>query len=155
MDMIDKYTVEFDPANRIVHLGACERMEFNSAEMLNHWFSAFAHILNRFIDGGRVYLIIDMGNILFDTSLSDVYAGHVKAIQEKYVQPGGIARYGFQITRVTVRRGYSDHLRESPNIFNTRNEAEEYIRVLIDKDRSGPIRTGVVAEATGDGSSDH
>jgi len=155
MNLIDKYTVEFDPANRIVHLGASERMEFNSADMLDHWFSALEHILNQFIDGGRVYLVIDMGNILFDTSLSDVYARHVHAIQEKYIQSGGIARYGFQITRVTVRRGYSEYLKESPNIFNTRNEAEEYIRALIEKDRSGPIRTGIVAEATGNGSSSH
>ena len=154
MNLIDKYTVEFDPANRIVHLGASELMEFNSPEKLDPWFSALAKILDRFIADGRVYLIIDMGNVLFDTSLADVYAKHVSSIMGKYIHPGGIARHGFQMTRVTVRRGYGDHLKENPNIFNTRAEAEEYIKALIEKDRSGPIKTNIAASATGDDFSD-
>jgi hypothetical protein len=154
MNLIDKYTVEFDPALRIVHLGASELMQFDAPEKLEPWFAALAKILDRFIADGRVYLIIDMGNILFDPSLADVYARHVRAILEKYIYPGGIARYGFQITRVTVRRGYSDHLKETPHIFNTRAEAEAYIKALIEKNCSGLNKTNIAASINPDGSSD-
>ena len=141
MNLVDKYTVEFDPGDRVVHIGASERMVIAAPELLNAWFSALAQILDRFVDGGRVYLTIDVNNILFDPSLAEVYAKNVRTIMEKYIYPGGIARYGFQITRVTVRRGYGDYLKESPNIFNTRAEAVAYIRGMIEKDRSGAIRT--------------
>lgn len=141
MNLVEKYIVDFDPADRVVHIGASERMNIAIPEMLNAWFSALAQILDRFVKGGRIYLIVDVNNILFDPSLAKIYADNVRTIMEKYTYPGGIARYGFQITRVTVRRGYGDFLKENPNIFNTRTEAETYIKGMIEKDRSGAIRT--------------
>ena len=122
---------EFDEADRIVHLSSGKPRRMTTGEHLEQAFAYLRSILDRYIDKGRVYLIIDMSNIIIEPDLKSMYATRAHAISEKYIMPHGIARYGYQITRVTVRTGYTDHLREEPNIFNSREEAYAYIRGLI------------------------
>jgi hypothetical protein len=123
--------VEFDEADRIVHLSVRKPRRMTTGEHLEQSFANLRSILDEYIAEGRVYLIIDMSNIIIEPDLKSMYATQAHAISEKYIMPHGIARYGYQITRVTVRTGYTDHLQEEPNIFNSREEAYAYIRGLI------------------------
>jgi hypothetical protein len=133
MNWIDLLEIDFDADNKIVHLSFRQRIDLMTSDQVDQFYGMLLGLLDRKKDRGRIYLIIDMSNLLIDPALADTYARNVKKISDQYIFPGGIARYGFKITRVTVRRGYTDHLKENPNIFQSRLEAEEYIKSLIAK----------------------
>ena len=127
----DNMIVEYDEHHRIVHISVKKPRRLTTKRHLEQAFARLREVLDTYIDEGRVYLIIDMSNLIIEPDLKSIYAALAHAISEKYIAPHGIARYGYQITRVTVRTGYSDHLREEPNIFNSREEAYTYIHALI------------------------
>lgn len=131
MDTSDLMHAEFDSARRIVLLSYPNLIEITDRQNLDQVFAEAAVILTRYAAGGRLYLIVDLHNISIDPSLAEEYSAHVTALSEQYLYPGGIARYGFQLTRVTVLRGYAEVLKLNPNLFNTRQEAEAYISSLI------------------------
>lgn len=130
----DYLEIEFDKSARILHLSYKAKIHATTRQHLDAKFTALRSILNKYAEHGRIYLIIDMSNFIMDPELKSSYAAHAKAISEQYIMPRGIARYGYQITRITVRAGYRD-LGESPNIFGTREEAYDYIYALIKEQR--------------------
>ena len=124
--------VDFNRERLILHVHYMRRIHLNTPEQAHAHFRKFHAALSPFLASGRFYLIINMSNLIIEPELTSVYARHAREVQDMYIKPNGIARYGFQITRVTVRRGYKEYLGECPNIFNTRDEAYNYIKVLID-----------------------
>lgn len=129
----DCYLVNFDEERRILHVAYRYRVHPTTIEHLDIVFASFRKMLDKYTDSGRVYLIIDMTNIIVEPNLKSAYAERARPIIEKYVMPRGVARYGYQITRITVRASYREHMGESPNIFNSREEAYDYITSLIEK----------------------
>ena len=128
---IEQIAVDFDERHRILHVASRVIIHPASPEHLDIVFAAFKRMLDKFTAAGRVYLIIDMSNIIIEPELRALYSDHVRDIYQKYVYPHGVARYGYQITRITVRSGHGTYLKENPNIFNSRDEAEKYIHSII------------------------
>ena len=133
MDNQKHFSMEFDPSRRIVWLSFPKAVEFRDRKQMDDNFRKVESELESYFRGERIYLVVDIHNLIIDPSLAEALAAGAKAIADKYVYPGGIARFGLQITRATIRRGYQDHLREDPNIFTTREEAEDYVESLIAK----------------------
>lgn len=133
---VDDFKLDFDEKSRILHLGYVTQVHIKTKAQLDLNFKIVTSILDRYIETGKFYMIIDMANFILEPDLSSIYARFAKGIGEKYIMPGGIARYGHQITRVTVRRGYKDHINEDPNHFGSYQEAAEYIgrQVVINRE---------------------
>ena len=134
----DCIVTEFDEQNRILHTAYSRRVHPATEEHLDIIFSAYKNKLALFAASERIYLIVDMSNLIIEPELKAGYAAQAKDIIEKYVKPHGVARYGFQITRITVRAGYDRYMHDNPNIFNSREEAYRYIYSLIEKEAALP-----------------
>ena len=140
----DYFDLEFDPVRRILHIGFKSRIHPTTKEQLGRKFAVLGEILDPYTKSERLYLIINMSNVIFEPELKTAYVAHARAIQDKYVMPDGIARYGFQITRITVRQGYAEQSGEDPHIFNSREEAFGYIESLIERHKSAGILPAAV-----------
>ena len=134
----DIFVTEFDEQSRILHVAYRRRVHPVKEEHLDKAFADFRELLDVYAQSGRIYLIIDMTNLIIEPEMKAPYVAHARALAEKYIMPRGIARYGYQITRITVRAGYQQYMDESPNIFNSREEAFKYIYSLIEKNESLP-----------------
>jgi hypothetical protein len=128
---IDQVVVDFDEEHRILHAAYVTAVHPTTPEHLEVIFTAFKNLLEKYAGTDRIYLIVDMTNFIVEPELKAAYAYHAREIYEKYIYPRGVARYGYQITRITVRSSHGEYLNESPNIFNSREEAENYIHSLI------------------------
>jgi hypothetical protein len=127
---IEDLVGEFDERHRIVHLTAKCPIHVTTLEQGKILSKAVNKILTQFLAGRRGYLITDYSKIIIEPEKIDEYAAEIKRIIDRYLYPGGLARYGFEITRVTARLGHAAYLGGSPNLFNTKSEAEHYIRSL-------------------------
>lgn len=137
----DYFVTEFDEARRILHLAYKQTVHPTTPVHLEMKFTALRTVLDQCISTGRIYLIINMTNFILEPELKAKYAELVRGIRDTYIMPNGIARYGFQITRITVRQGYNTYLGENPNIFNSRGEAYAYIYSLISRHKKAGITT--------------
>ncbi len=144
MAIKDVLCCEFDALDRIVYLSYKEMVAVATQDQLDDLMTAFRDFLEQYRAEGSVYIIIDMSHLTIDPALSDAYVRWAGAIADTYAYPGGIARYGHQITRVTVRRGYRDHRADSPNLFGTRQEAYAYIQSLKNEGEAG-MNAGLTA----------
>ncbi|MCP4570514.1 MAG: hypothetical protein GY841_23265 [FCB group bacterium] len=125
------FIVDFDDSQRIMYLSNEGLVHLKTKNQVDQSFELFQSICRRYYAQGKFYLIIDMSNFIIEPDLTAVYAKNAKKIIEKYIVPGGVARFGHQITRLTVRRAYADYLTEKPQIFSTRGEACTYINEVI------------------------
>lgn len=128
----DIFAVDFDKEKSIIHIAYKQKVVIETKAQLEAKFSRFQKLLDRYSDGGHLYVIINVSNLIIEPGLSEAYARLANEICEKSIYPNGIARYGYQITRLTVRKGYADHLKGNPNIFASREEAYDYILGLIE-----------------------
>jgi hypothetical protein len=135
----DYLVTEFDEKRRILHISYRRKIHPVTDAHVEMKFRALRRILDRLTRSGRVYLIIDMSNFILEPELKAFYGEQARRIRDLYIMPNGIARYGFQITRITVRRGYAEYLGEDPNIFNSREEAFAYIYALIEEHKRAGI----------------
>ena len=123
---------EFDPETRIIHFTARKRIVFNSIED-GHQLSDFVKAtLDKHLAGKRGYMITDYSKIAIEPILLNLYAREMKEIIDTYLYPGGIARYGMDITRITAKMGHAAYIGGNPNLFNTKEEALDYINNLIE-----------------------
>jgi hypothetical protein len=136
MEINEMLQFEFDSDNRILHLSYKSTVHVKTAEQLIIIMDAFKRYLKQHRESGLIYIIIDMTHLIIEPDLSRLYGRLAGEINDAYAHPHGIARYGHQITRVTVRRGYMDNRSEEPNLFGTRTEAENYIRALIARNQA-------------------
>lgn len=114
-----------------MHLYFLDKKEVSSKKELDEHFELNDRLFDQYKQFGRFYLVIGIGNLSIDISLSDHYAEKASQLMKKYIVPGGVARYGFKITRVTVKLGYEKNLKEDPNLFGTREQAFAHIESLI------------------------
>lgn len=135
------FVTEFDEARRILHMAYKRTIHPTTPAHLEMKFKIFREMLDQYIPTGKIYLIIDMTNFILEPDLKTKYAELARLIRDEYIMPNGIARYGFQITRITVRQSYNIYLSENPNIFNSCQEAYAYIYSLIDRHRRAGITT--------------
>lgn len=143
---IDDLAGEFDEERLIVHLTAINPIHVTTLEQGYILSRAVKDMLNRYLCGRRGYMITDYGRIIIEPEKIDEYAAEVKDIMDTYLQPGGFARYGFEITRVTARLGHAAYIGGSPNLFNTKDEALRYIHELQEEH----VRAGIVDPGAGD-----
>ena len=121
---------EFDAERRILHVTAEDPIPVRSVADVDEMFRLLRAKLDEVASEERCYILVNISAFLIDQSLAAVYAEHVAHIHERYAYPHGIVRYGFEMTRITVRMGYEHHLRQSPNLFASRREAMDYIEGL-------------------------
>lgn len=140
---------EFDPVTRILHVSYTRRIRPGNVEQLNAHFANFEVMVEKYARDGRIYLIIDMSNLIFEPEFQAEYAAHARKISEVYCLPNGIARYGYQITRITVRSSYDKYIGGNPNIFNSREEAFVYIRAQIEKAKVASLPDAAVSISPG------
>jgi hypothetical protein len=126
---------EFDSRNRIIHLTAKSRLVIDSKTDLDKAFAATKAILEEYCKDGRCYMVVDMSRFVFDPSIADEYRANMKETCSKYIFPNGVARYGYEITRVTVMLGHAGSEGVAPNLFATKKDAYEFIEKLIEKNR--------------------
>jgi len=136
---IEDLVGEFDERYRIVHLTAKRTIHATTLEQGKMVSAAVQAILAKLLRGRRGYMITDYSRIILEPEHIDIYAAEIKRIIDTFLYPGGLARYGFEITRVTARLGHATYLGGSPNLFNTREQAENYIRTLAEQH----IREGI------------
>lgn len=83
-------------------------------------------------------MIIDYTRIIIEPLCIAEYAAEIKKIIDTFLYRDGIARYGFEIGRVTARLGHSTPIGVPLNLFATRAEAEAYIHSIIADDETTP-----------------
>ncbi len=142
MSMADSIAVEFDKTRHVLHLSSIDRIEISQPPQLDGMCAMVSDLLARY-GPERLYMIVDITNIVIDPSLSEVYGRKIRKIADKFLHPGGIARYGYQITRITIEMALSSDESLLGNLFSSRLAAELYIDNLIlrSKDGATPIPT--------------
>lgn len=137
---------EFDHHNKILHLTARSQIRCQTREQGYALARAVKNLLKTYLGDERGYMITDYSKIIIEPKHIDEYAGAIREIIDTYLHPGGIARYGFEITRVTARIGHDIYIGDSPNIFNTRKEAFQFILNMIEGNvRDKKWEAGVVS----------
>lgn len=131
MDITRYLCFEFDEDSRILYLRGTQFVGITTEQRLTAVMEAIRAEMQRHSESGRMYMIIDVTNLVIPPELSQSYGRLAADIYTAYAFPDGIARFGHQITRLAVRRGYMDFMDDDPHIYGTRAEAEAYIRFLI------------------------
>ena len=132
---------EFDPATGIVHLTARHPVHATTLEQGRALALAIRDILGQYLADRRGYMISDFTKIILEPEHISVYAEEVQKIIDTYLHPGGIARYGMQISRITASLGHRNHLGGNPNLFETKEEAHAFIHGLIAQGAATPAKT--------------
>jgi hypothetical protein len=130
--MMEVLSVEFDESKRVLHLAANQPTEISTMEQLIGMCRMVHEVVSQY-GPERLYLIVDITNIAIDPKLNEAYGHKISGIAEKFLFPGGIARYGYQITRVTIEMGLAEDEKHIDGMFDSRAAAEAYIDGLINK----------------------
>ena len=140
---------EFDEKNLIVHITGINSLNCQTREqgiILGNKIEE--SIVSRLADR-RGYLITDLSKIVIDPKLVTPYCEYINKFKKLYLQPGGIARYGFEITRITAKMGHKGSIAGPVNLFNTKEEAFEFIYCQIEQNGGVPVRPGLAHEKVG------
>ncbi len=133
--MFDNVLTDFDHNHQILHVSGKAKIEVSTEAELELFCRFVRETMAANCGEGPGYMIVDMSRILIDPSLVHVYAEHVRKLIGRYIHTNGIARYGYEITRLTARQGYREIADEDPNIFVTRADAHAFIMSLIERNR--------------------
>ncbi len=126
---------EYDEELRIMHLTARKPIRFTTREHGYALAAAVKELLARHLKGQRGYMITDYSKIIIEPLYVDEYAAQIKEIVHTHLHPDGLARYGYEISRVTAQLSHNLYLDSAPNLFNTKEEAYQYIHGLIDRQK--------------------
>ncbi len=127
---VDALIGEFDPERQLFHLTASERVFCNTYEDGVALYDWVMDCLSNFFGNRKGYWITDYSKIIIDVSLTARYGDAMKHLIDRFIFPGGIARYGLDITRITARISHETKLGGNPNLFVTKAEALAYIDSL-------------------------
>lgn len=127
---------EFDPETRIVHLTARRPVHACTLAEGRELGQAVKKLLERFLSDGRGYLLTDYSKIILEPVEVEQYSRVIRDLLDTYLYPGGIARYGFEISRVTARLGHKEYIGGNPNLFDTREAAVTYLKGLITQNQA-------------------
>jgi hypothetical protein len=122
---------KFDPETRIVHITAQTRIRPANLTEGMVLARAFDAILKRFLSEGRGYLLTDYTKIIIEPKEVEEYSHLMKEFMDKYLYPGGFARYGFEISRINAQLAHQEYLGGTPNLFESYDAAMAYLKGLI------------------------
>ena len=145
MSYADKITAEFDPEKRILHLQAAERLEISEKTQLDEVCARVSSILMEQCAEERCYMVVNLSCFVIDPSLAVAYGEKMQCIGAEYIYPDGVARYDYEITRVTISLSQTQYNKMPQNLFATRKDAYEYIDGLIEKSQKGKPRSSIEA----------
>jgi len=114
----------------ILHVSTTREIHISNEERLEDLFVTVESKLDE-LDRDRFYVVVDLSGLVIDTNLAQAYGARAQKMAKGYLEPNGFARYGYQITRVTVMLASESSPDFEKNLFSTREEAFEYIRTLI------------------------
>jgi hypothetical protein len=126
---------EFDKENKILHLSAKETIVIKTQTELNTLCADVHSILGKHCSDSRGYMIVNLVAFSIEPMLAESYGKKIMNISEKFLFPGGLVRYGYQITRMTIRMSSDTKETGDPFLFHTRREAENHIFGIIEKQR--------------------
>ncbi len=107
---------------RVAHLSADEPIIVDDNDSLSYLCGAVRAVLQGY-GPERLYMIVNLVNFVIDPELAPAYAEKIGAIAEDYLYPNGLARYGYNMTRVTVRLSQADKIDPAAGLFSLRREA--------------------------------
>ena len=119
--------IEFDKMTRIAHLTGTKLVSIADQQEMTLLYNWLFGALDAFLPRGRMFLLTDLNKIRIDPLLAKMYAAKSRLLMDKYLYKDGIARYGFELTRVTILHGYRDYLQQDPGLFASRAEAMAYL----------------------------
>ena len=140
---------EFDEKNLIVHVTGINSLNCQTREQGVALGEKIIELIDSCLNGRRGYLITDYSKVIIDPSLVDLYITYINKIKADYLCKGGIARYGYEITRITAKMGHEMFIGGSLNLFNTKEEAFEFIYRMIEQNGGVPVRPGLAHEKVG------
>lgn len=123
--------IEFDNEYRILHLSAAHPIHIETKEELTKTCHAVGSQLEKYVASERCFMVVDLSAMIIEPKLVDCYSRKVQNLCESYLYPGGLLRYGFQITRVTAKLGYEKGKLKDLLMFSNKQEAYNYIYDLI------------------------
>ncbi len=123
--------IEFDEIKGIIHIAYTEEYRISEKNELFVMFENLEHYLESLKMSKKIYLIIDISNLIIEPNLAPEYACRAERLTKKYFHKNGVAQYGYQITRIMLMRAYKEYLEKDPNIFRTKKDAYDYIESLI------------------------
>lgn len=129
---IEDVVFEFDRPNRILHVTAKCKVAITTGLELAAMCERVQKSLREVCGDEPGYMIVDISMIAIDPSLVHLYAQHVGGLIGTCIHHDGIARYGYEITRLTARQGHRELQDQDPHLFGTKAEAFDYIHTLIE-----------------------
>lgn len=141
--MFDPKTIDiqYDADNSIMYLNLIEKYVFNDPDEFKAYVKCVYSIYDRLAGGKRFYLIIDLQNLVVDQSLLKEYKEMITFMYGHYLYQNGVARFGSQLTRLTIKMGHTEQQDHQPNIFPTKAEAVQFIHALIKKNTQNMVKT--------------
>ncbi len=129
--MTDNYdmTIEFDADTRIVSISASEKIFLLDDEDLTTYWEHMTAEISRVVGKERCFLLINLKKIIIDPKISSTYGKLARKFCQEYLYKNGVARYGFEVTRLTVLRA-SLESESSPSLFNSMQEAIKFLNSL-------------------------
>lgn len=137
----DHLILEFDSLTRIMHITGEERLYLTTQKDLCRLYEHIHRRLEGIPQAGMVYIVTNLSQLIIDPNLAPLFAVKSRELLDLFEFLGGIARYGYQVSRLTIRHGYRIAGLESPNLFGARPEAFAYIYGLIRRHRAAePVK---------------
>ena len=130
MLVLDHIVVEYEPEAEIVHLNPSNQLLINNRNDLETLCGHVRTFMAERCTSNRCYFMANISMITIDPAYMRAYGDHIKALLQTYIYPEGIARYGYNITRVTARGGSKGIQIEDPHFFGTEWEARDYLTRL-------------------------
>ncbi len=130
MANLNNIIAEFDPVRRILHFTADKVLYFTNRRQLQQLYDDACSLFEKYGGGEKCYMIADLSRFVIEPSQAEFYAQKMGEIKSRYLYPGGLAGYGFEITRITIQMSYNNIPDDQPRLFKTRVEAENYIESL-------------------------
>lgn len=130
--MLDDIITEFDDKRRIFHLSSKKPLNIKTSAELSDLCNLVRASLSEHTADERCYMIVDVSKIIIDPILVTEYMQKVKVLCDHYLYPEGLARYGYQITRVTATIVHQRYLQNDPHLFRNKAEAINYVEGLIE-----------------------
>ncbi len=128
---IDDVIIEYDRPRRIVHVTARRKVAITTGVELTAVCELVQKSLREVCGSELGYMIVDISRIAIDPSLVHLYTQHLGSLIGACIHHDGIARYGYEITRLTARHGHRDLPDKDPHLFGAKAEAFDYIHRLI------------------------
>ena len=122
---------EFDSARKTLHITAREKVTAKNSRELDELCNAVRTLLKQYSRDERIYMVVDLSKIIIEPHLSEEYAKKVKSLYENFLVPGGLLRYGLQITRITIKLGHDTSLNSDTSLFRSKEAAFAHIDKLI------------------------